>query len=133
MEVVLPLYKQGEIIAYEMQKVYELQPGFEHNGTSVRPITYVADFVITYKNGHIEVIDTKGFPDPTAKLKRKLFWFKYPNLIYRWIGYSRIDGGWCDYEYIQRQRAIRRREKRKRLAEKEKAKQLKEKKEKKNE
>lgn len=132
-EVVLPLHKQGEIIAYEMQKVYELQAGFEHNGKNIKPITYIADFVITYKDGHVEVIDTKGFPDPTAKLKRKLFWYKYPNLIYRWIGYSQIDGGWCDYEDIQKGRAKRRREKKKKLAEKEKAKLLKEKKEKKDE
>ena len=110
-DVVLPLVESGSITKYELQKPYELQPGFKHNGKSVNPIIYVADFYIEYSDGHVEVIDTKGCPDAVAKLKRKMFWYTYPGTIYRWMCYSAIDGGWCDYEVVQRGRAKRRKEK----------------------
>lgn len=110
-EVVLPLYSNKTIIEYELQKKYELQPSFKHNGVTIRAITYVADFYLKYDDGHVEVIDTKGFADPSAKLKKKLFWYKYPNIDYKWIAYSKIDGGWCDYEVIQKNRQKRKRAK----------------------
>lgn len=52
-----------------------LQPKYTHNGKTVLPIIYVADFYMEYADGHIEVVDTKGCPDSVAKLKRKLFWY----------------------------------------------------------
>lgn len=72
-------------------------------------IGYIADFYIEYSDGHIEVIDTKGIPDSVAKIKRKLFWFQYPNVKYRWLAYSKKWGGWLDYDTIQK---LRREEKR---------------------
>lgn len=108
-DVVLPKVESGEIVNYELQKPFELQPKFIHDGKSVHPITYIADFVITYSDGRIEVIDTKGCPDSTALIKRKLFWYVYPNIVYKWITYSKIDGGWLDYEYVKKQRNLRKR------------------------
>lgn len=58
-DVLCPLVESGEVISYELQKPYELQPKFVHDGKTVLPIKYVADFVVTYKNGVTEVIDTK--------------------------------------------------------------------------
>ncbi|MCD8376860.1 MAG: DUF1064 domain-containing protein [Oscillospiraceae bacterium] len=110
-DVVLPGVESGEIVAYELQKAYELQPKFEYNGKRVRPITYVADFYIVYNGGKEAVIDTKGYTTPNAQLKRKMFWYHYPELDYQWIGYSKIDGGFVPYEYIKKQRAIRKRNK----------------------
>lgn len=109
-DVVLPQAESGEITHYELQKSYELQPKFNHDGTQVRAITYVADFYIEYADGRIEVIDTKGSPDSIAKLKRKMFWYTFPTLTYRWICYSKIDGGWCDYEIVQRGRKERKKQ-----------------------
>lgn len=106
-DVVLPQMRSGDIVTCELQKEYELQPKFEHDGRLVRPITYVADFYLEYKNGMKEVIDTKGFADSCAKMKRKMFWFIYPELRYRWICYSKIDGGWCDYDTVQKHRKER--------------------------
>lgn len=111
-DVLCPLEKSGDVVYYELQKPYELQPKFEHDGKKVNPITYVADFFIRYKDGHEVVIDTKGCPDSTAILKRKLFWYVYPDLTYKWVCYSKVDGGWCDYEYVKKQRAERKRQKR---------------------
>lgn len=111
-DVVCPLAESGDIVYAELQKPYELQPAFVHDGKKVQAIVYVADFYLVYKDGHDEVIDVKGCPDSVAKLKRKLFWNKFPNLTYKWVCYSKIDGGWCDYEYVKKQRAVRKREKR---------------------
>ena len=106
-DVVLPGMESGLIKNYELQKPYELQPKFIHDGNVVRAITYVADFYIEYSDGREEVIDIKGSPDSLAKLKRKMLWHKYPEITYLWICYSKIDGGWCTYEKVQAGRAER--------------------------
>ena len=106
-DVLLPKVESGEIVSYELQKPYELQPRFKHDGKTVLPIKYIADFFIVYSDGREEVIDTKGKPDSVALLKRKLFWYHYPTVNYKWICYSKIDGGWCDYDYVKSQRAKR--------------------------
>lgn len=108
-EVVLPGVDSGQIRTYELQKKYELQPKFKHNGKTILPITYVADFYIEYSDGHIEVVDTKGMPDNVARLKRKMFLYHYPDVQFRWVSYSKKWGGWLDYETIQ---SLRREEKR---------------------
>lgn len=110
-DVLCPMQESGDIVCLELQKPYELQPEFTHDGKNVRPVTYVADFFVRFSDGHEEVIDTKGMPDSVAKLKRKLFWYKYPGITYRWICYSKVDGGWCEYDYVKKQRSIRKREK----------------------
>lgn len=106
-DVVVPMLDSGQLVKAEMQIPYELQPAFTYHDRNIRPITYVADFVLYYADGHTEVIDVKGMADTTAKLKRKLFWYVYPSILYRWISYSKIDGGWCDYETVQRNRRLR--------------------------
>lgn len=109
-DVILPQVGSGSIVDYELQKSYELQSKFVHGEDTVRPIIYVADFWIKFADEHEEVIDIKGMPDATAKLKRKLFWYKYPDIDYYWVCYSRIDGGWCRYEDVQKARAERRKQ-----------------------
>lgn len=106
-DVVLPQVESGDIVYYELQKRYELQPKFTHEGKTVQPINYVADFFIRYKDGTEEVIDTKGNPDSVAKIKRKLFWYKFPDLRYLWICYSKKDGGWVTFEVVKKGRAQR--------------------------
>lgn len=97
-DVVLPGISTGDIVAYELQKEYLLQPSFEYNGNKVRKITYVADFYVRYSDGREEVIDIKGFPDSVAKLKRKLFWYTYPEITYKWLSYVKKYGGWIEYD-----------------------------------
>ena len=101
-----------EVVDFVLQPTYLLQEGFTtKDGVRIRPIKYIADFRVIYKDGHEEVIDTKGCPDSVAILKRKLFWYQYPTVDYKWVCYSKIDGGWCDYEYVKKQRAERKRNK----------------------
>ena len=106
-DVVLPQAGSGEILEYELQKPYTLQPKFIRDNKTVQPIIYVADFFIRCKDGSEAVIDVKGCPDNTAKLKRKLFWYNYPDIDYRWVCLSVIDGGWRDYSYVEKQRGER--------------------------
>lgn len=103
-DVVLPQVESGKIRHYELQKPYILQPKFEREGKTVKAITYVADFYIEYADGREEVIDIKGCPDSIAKLKRKLFWYTYPDTKYLWICYSKIDGGWVTFETVRERR-----------------------------
>lgn len=104
-DVILPNVESGHIKYYELQKEYELQPKFSHNGKTVLPIKYVADFYVEYTDGHKEVIDTKGLPDNVALLKRKMYWYHYPNIDYKWITYVKKYGGWLDYDVVKRLRS----------------------------
>ena len=104
-DVILPNVESGLIKYYELQKEYELQPKFTHNGKTVLPIKYVADFYIEYTDGHKEVIDTKGLPDSIALLKRKMYWYHYPDVDYKWITYVKKYGGWLDYDTVKKLRS----------------------------
>lgn len=66
------------IIALEYQPRFELIP-------KPNLITYVADFKVTFPDGHIEIWDVKGFLTDVFKLKEKMFHHRYPNLILRLI------------------------------------------------
>lgn len=99
-DVVIPRMQTGEIAKCERQKRYVLQPAFYHEGKKIQAIEYKADFYIVDRNGKETTIDIKGCPDAVAKLKRKMFWYTYPNIDYIWVGYSNPDGGWTTYETI---------------------------------
>lgn len=110
-DVILPRVESGEITYYEMQKKYILQPAFIRDGKKVQAIEYKADFYTVDKQGKETVIDIKGCPDNVAKLKRKMFWYTYPELDYVWLGFSKIDGGWTTYEAIKSGRKQRKKRK----------------------
>ena len=101
-EVVLPGVESGEITSFELQKKFQLQPSFTRDGKRIRSIDYIADFVLLYADGHEVVIDTKGKADTTALLKRKMFYYRYPDVDYRWITYSKKDGGWVLYDDVKK-------------------------------
>lgn len=101
-DVLCPAVESGQVVKFELQKPYELQPKFTHDNRNVQPIKYVADFYIVYADGREEVIDTKGCPDTTAILKRKMFWYHYPDVNYKWITYIKKYGGWIDYDDYKR-------------------------------
>jgi hypothetical protein len=107
----IPKLQSGEIINCKKQVKYELQPKCKYKEISIRPIDYIADYVITYKDNNLVVVDTKGFADAVAKLKKKMFMFKYPDINYIWISWSDIDGGWILYEDLVKARSKRKKEK----------------------
>lgn len=65
----------------ELQKKFLIQPGFSDNGKKIRPIEYVADFVLNCNN-ETYVLDAKGMLLPEAKLKYKLLLYRGIRLIY---------------------------------------------------
>jgi hypothetical protein len=101
----------GSIKKCERQVKYELQPKYKYQDKNILAINYVADFVVTYNDDSIIVWDVKGLADATAKLKKKLFHYRYPEIDYRWVGFSGMDGGWLEYQDIEKARAKRKKEK----------------------
>lgn len=64
----------GEIVRIELQPSYTLLAGFTDNqGNKQKPITYTADFFVTYADGRHEVIEVKGVRTRDYLLRKKLF------------------------------------------------------------
>ena len=64
----------GEIVRIGFQPSYTLLAGFKDNtGKNQKPITYTADFFVTYADGHSEVIEVKGVRTRDYLLRKKLF------------------------------------------------------------
>ncbi|AOH47475.1 hypothetical protein BCS37_03010 [Selenomonas sp. oral taxon 920] len=76
-EVYLELLAQkqaGEIVRIGFQPSYTLLEGFKDNmGKNQKPITYTADFFVTFADGHSEVIEVKGVRTRDYLLRKKLF------------------------------------------------------------
>ena len=78
----LYLRAQKKLTDFSMQQEYELLPAYtNHDGKKIRKISYLADFVLTYPDDSIHVIDIKGMETPVFKIKKKLFEFKYPYIL----------------------------------------------------
>lgn len=110
-DVIEPKLISGEIVTCCRQVKYELIPSFIYNDTKISAVNYISDFNIKYRDGTDEVIDIKGYAKPMDIVKRSLLLYRYPDINFKWLILSNIDGGWCEYEYVKKQRAIRKREK----------------------
>lgn len=75
------LAQAGNISNLREQVDFVLQDGFKRDGKPVLPIKYRADFVYE-KDGRIFVEDVKGFRTKEYLIKRKLFMFRYPDLVF---------------------------------------------------
>lgn len=86
------LLRTKQIVGFERQVPFELQPKYKRHGKTVREIKYLADFVVHYADGHTEVVDVKGFRTDVYKLKKKMLLYKYPDIQFVEIsGKTRID------------------------------------------
>ncbi|MBP1854668.1 DUF1064 domain-containing protein [Metaclostridioides mangenotii] len=100
--------EKGEIKDFGLQYKFELQPSFKKDGKTKRSITYIADFAIYHNDGQVEYIDTKGFSSDVAKIKRKMFDYRYPDSKLTWISKSFKYGGKNGLiEYDELQKKIR--------------------------
>lgn len=78
------MLKRGEIVNLELQPKFILQEGFRNwEGKAVRPITYKADFLLTYPGGRKVVIEVKGYRTRDYQLRRKMFEYKYRDYEFR--------------------------------------------------
>ena len=77
------LLRAGKITGLVIHPVYVLQETFQReNGKTIRPITYEADFC--YLEGKSLVVeDVKGVETEVFRIKRKLFFFRHPDLELR--------------------------------------------------
>jgi len=72
----------GIISNLQTQVSFELQPKYiTKDGRKIRSISYVADFVYE-RDGQTYVQDSKGFRTKEYALKRKMFEYKYPDIIF---------------------------------------------------
>lgn len=103
-EYIEPRIETGEIIKCERQVSYTLQEGFTYKGKKILPIKYKSDFDVTYSDGRFVVYDVKGNPDNLSLLKRKLFWFRYPDTELVFICRCLKYGGWIKYDELKKRR-----------------------------
>lgn len=98
----------GEIKDFTLQPVFVLQEGYrDFTGKKILPIKYKADFTVIHNDGSEEVVDIKGYPTPAAKLKRKMFMCKYPDVPFYWIVRNLKHGdkdGWIEYFELEKKR-----------------------------
>ena len=73
------LEKAGEISHLQLQPKFRLLDGFKHNGETIRPINYFADFsyIDTEGNEVVEDVKSKATKTPVYSIKKKLFLNKY--------------------------------------------------------
>lgn len=64
-----------------------------------------------YANGSSEVVDVKGMKTPEAQMKRKMMWYKYPDVCFRWVTYVNKTVGWVEYDEAQKIRKMNKRSK----------------------
>lgn len=107
------LEKDKKIYRLRCHPMFILQEAFEQDGKKYKAIKYIADFEYWNEEEQTHVVvDVKGFAMEDAKLKRKLFAYKYPFYKLVWVAksnkYSKT--GWIDYDELQRLRRKARRE-----------------------
>lgn len=90
--------EKGIIERFELQPKFILQEGFRKEGKWIRPIVYIADFDIWYKDGTRRIVDVKGVITPEFRIKKKLFEMKYPFVELSLMKYVKKFGGWLEYE-----------------------------------
>lgn len=67
------LQRSGKVLEFERQVKYEIQPKFVDDfGNKHRSIYYVADFVVKYHDGMVDIVDCKGYRTKEYLLKKKL-------------------------------------------------------------
>ena len=102
--------KPVEIIC---QPTVELQPSFKKDGKTVRAITYTPDFFVKFANGKEVYVDVKGMSTQQGELKRKIWWYKYPNKKLIWVATSKKYSlsGWIEWGHLNKQRRLNRKAK----------------------
>lgn len=58
-------------------------------------IQYKSDFEVTYNDGIVEVLDTKGVETSIFRLKRRLLLERYPNINFYCV--KKVKGKWIKY------------------------------------
>lgn len=111
MRFYLYLLEQKDILYIKLQPEYIIQDPCVYKGKKILKIIYTSDFEVIYKNGQVVIYEVKGFETKEFKIKKKMFYFRYPDLNLKIVSYSGIDGGWIELDQIMRNRKSRKKEK----------------------
>lgn len=115
------LKELGEVVKFELQPAYVLQDKFivvdgeiiygeddrflklkkKHKAETIRAIKYIADFIVTYSDGRVEVVDTKGKSTVDFEIKRKMLLCKNPTIDFKVLIVNK-DEEWVDYYQYQK-------------------------------
>lgn len=111
---------KGEIVNFELQPKYELQPKFRTaEGKVLQPITYTPDYLVYHLDGSLEAVDVKtlGTATQQGELRKKMFLYHYPHIKLTWIcrnlKRARIDGEWILFSDLKAEKAKESRERKK--------------------
>lgn len=71
------LKRAGEVVKIDLQPEFPYNvcctvPGLKDSRVFAQQRKYIADFRVTYKDGHIEIIDVKGMRTAEYKRKKKI-------------------------------------------------------------
>lgn len=99
------IYLKNLWINFEIHPKYLLQEKFIANdGSKIQEINYIADF--SYGD---TVVDIKWLPTEGAKLKRKLFMYRYPELKLQWL--VKFQNQWVDYFENEKRKKLNKKQK----------------------
>lgn len=74
--------ESGIIYNLQRQVRFEILPAYQlKDGTKIRAINYVADFVYE-RDGTTYVQDSKGVRTDVYKIKKKMFQYRYPDIVF---------------------------------------------------
>jgi hypothetical protein len=99
---------QEKFIKVNGEVIYGSAPEFNSikrktKAETIQAIKYIADFKLTYPDGSVRIVDTKGQATADFKIKRKLFEAVYPSLNLDVIIWDRDNKVWKDYDLYQKE------------------------------
>lgn len=99
---------QEKFIIVNGEKILGSNPNFNKikratKAKTIQDIEYIADFKVIYSNGIVKYVDTKGQETADFILKKKMFAYKYPDLVLEILILD--NNQWIDYaEYKKREK-----------------------------
>lgn len=80
-EFVQPLLDSGEVVSCETHRSFEILPAVRFQGKTYRARVFTPDFLLTYRGGHVKVVEVKSKYVRRAQrdyaLRRQLFLLRY--------------------------------------------------------
>lgn len=70
------LQRAGGVTEIELQPKFNLLQGFKYRGKKIQGVTYTADFLVSYRDGRKQIIETKGYKTRDYILRKKMLLLK---------------------------------------------------------
>lgn len=107
LELKLMLNKK-QIVSFKRQPHFELAPAGKTSwGQQYTKVVYTPDFLVEYPDGHVEAVEVKGRETEAFGVRKRLFYYLYPNIMLKIITYS-TSYGWIELSELKKKRSLRR-------------------------